>query len=162
MKPADRKAFLEIVIGFAELKGKPLSAPALELYWRAMQDWDIANFRAAAEQLLRSCEFMPTPKDFEDLRKAARMSSGEAWALVLDSIRGYGELPNDPALHAAVRALGGIRALGMLDSDQMPFLERRFAEHYEQIGERTEVRQALPDLSGLTRALPYDQKRRLS
>jgi len=162
MTPADRTAFLEVVVGFAELKGKALSAPAIELYWRAMQHWEIGEFRAAAEQLLRSCAFMPTPKDFEDLRKAGRMSSGEAWALVLEAARGHGELPDDAALQAAVRALGGVRAIGMLNSDQMPFLERRFAEHYESIGERQETREALPAIAGLARALPYNARRRLS
>lgn len=148
MTPADRKAFLEVVIGFAELKGKQLSAPALELYWRAMQGWDLADFRAAAEQLLRTCEFMPTPKDFEDLRKAGELSAGEAWSLVLDAARGHAELPDDPRIDAAVRAIGGLRAIGMSTTDQTPFLERRFAEHYETIGEREDIREAVPALTG--------------
>ena len=87
MTPDDRRPCLEIVIGFAELKGKKLSTPALELYWTAMQAWDLQDFRAAANHLLKTCEFMPTPKDFEDLRKAGRMKAGEAWAFVLDRVR---------------------------------------------------------------------------
>ena len=72
MNAIDRKAFCEIVLGFAELKGKQLSAAAIELYWRSMQHWPLEDFRAAAQQLLRTCEFMPTPKDFEDLRRASK------------------------------------------------------------------------------------------
>lgn len=158
MKPDDRMAFLEVVIGLAELKGKALSAPGLELYWRSMQHWELADFRAAAEQLVRACAFMPTPKDFEDLRRAARPSAGEAWAEVLDYVRNgpgpsglvaYDHVdkpPTDPVLLAAVRAIGGFPAIAMSKTDQTPFLERRFAEHYEAIGDREEARQAVPSL----------------
>lgn len=152
MKPDDRALFLEVVLGFAELKGKQLSAPGLELYWRAMQHWDLADFRAAAEQLVRTCEFMPTPKDFEDLRKAERLSAGEAWAEVRAIVRAGGESHDDPLVNAAVRALGGFRALGMTASDQMQFLERRFCEHYQDIGDREDVREALPRIAGPSRA----------
>jgi hypothetical protein len=146
VKPDDRKLFLEIVIGLAELKGKQLSAPGLELYWRSMQHWDMRDFRAAAEQLVRSCEFMPTPKDFEDLRRAQRMTAGEAWAEVLEIARSgdyqHGHRSGDAHIEAAVRAVGGYHAIAMSRTDQTPHLERRFAEHYEAIGDREEVREA--------------------
>lgn len=158
MTPTDRIAFLEVVVGFAELKGKALSAPALELYWRAMQGWHIEEFRAAAAQLVRTCEFMPTPKDFEDLRRASRPTAGEAWADVLQYVRdggagsglptrGYdGAVITDPVVLAAVRAVGGFQAIAMSRTDQTPFLERRFCEHYETIGDAAETREALPEL----------------
>jgi hypothetical protein len=158
MKPTDRKAFLEVVVGFAELKGKQLSAPALELYWRAMQGWELAAFRAAAEQLIRTCEFMPTPKDFEDLRKAGELTAGEAWAMVLDHVRSgfYRDVPeifaDQPRIEAAVRAIGGFNAIAMSRTDQTPFLERRFAEHYEAISEREDIREAVPQIAGSPRA----------
>jgi hypothetical protein len=154
VKTEDRQKFLEIVVGFAELKGKQLSAPALELFWNAMQPWSIEDFTAAANQLIRTCGFMPTPKDFEDLRKAGRMTAGEAWALVRDAARCGGECPDDPDIYAAVRALGGIRTIGMMHTDQMPFLERRFAEHYEAISERQDVRESVPQIAG-QRSGPY-------
>jgi hypothetical protein len=144
---ADRKAFLEVVLGFAELKGKQLSAPALELYWRSLQHWELAEFHVAAEQLLRSCEFMPLPKDFEDLRKSGRQTAGEAWAQVLELARGRAA----PALSAlalrAVNAIGGLRTVMMSETDRTPFLERRFCEHYESIGDAEEVRDAVPQLA---------------
>lgn len=156
MTPQDRAAFLEVVVGFAELKGKQLSAPALELYWRAMQHWSLADFRVAAEQLIRTCEFMPTPKDFEDLRKANELTAGEAWADVLKYVRSGGEDETDfgdqPRTVAAVRAIGGFRAIAMSRTDQTPFLERRFAEHYDAISDREDVREAVPQIAGPSRA----------
>lgn len=158
MKPTDRKAFIEVVLGFAELKGKQLSAPALELYWRSLQHWPLDDFRASAEQLLRTCEFMPLPKDFEDLRKAGRPTAGEAWAAVLDFVRsGYSpnfptRLPTrgplaDPLVQRAVNAVGGFRAVAMSDVDATQFLERRFCEHFEAVQDCDDVREALPQIA---------------
>jgi hypothetical protein len=156
MTPADRKAFLEVVVGFAELKGKQLSAPALELYWRAMQDWSIEDFRAAAEQLLRTCAFMPTPKDFEDLRKAGRPSAGEAWERALAHARdlpasgGYlQERPSgDALLDAAARMVGGYKAIANASERDLQFIAQRFAEHFETLEDREDIREALPALTG--------------
>jgi hypothetical protein len=152
----DYEAFCEIVLGFAELKGRQLSAPALELYWRAMQHWSIEEFRAAAEQLLRTCEFFPTPKDFESLRKAGRPTAAEAWLKAVEASAGAiscGRVMTvrtcgDPLIDRAVRAIGGYGAIAMCDEDKLHFLERRFAEHYESIQDAEEVRAALPQLTG--------------
>jgi hypothetical protein len=142
MRPEDRKSFLEVVIGFAELKGKQLSAPGLELYWNAMQDWTIEEFRQAANTLIRTCEFMPTPKEFNDLRKAALPTKGEAWGMVLDHLKGgYRTRGLMPAIDRAVRALGGYRALATMPVDQLPWQERRFAEHYDDMAEADERRE---------------------
>lgn len=158
MTPEDRQAFLETVIGFAELKGKELSAPALELYWRSLQHWSLEDFRAAAEQLLRTCKFMPLPKDFEDLRKAGRPTGGEAWAAVLHYAR-WDYSPNfparlptqgplaDPIVQRAINAVGGFRALAMTDSDAMHFVERRFCEHFESAQDADDVRVAVPQIA---------------
>lgn len=155
MTPADRKKFVEVVVGFAELKGKQLSAPALELYWRSMQHWDLADFLAAAEQLVRTSEFMPTPKNFEDLRKAGRPTAGESWAKAVaacgtcHSALGYtsGGTCGDPFVDRVVRAIGGYRAIAMCDSDKLHFLERRFAEHFETMQDAEDVREAVPQIA---------------
>lgn len=160
MTPADRKSFLEVLMGFAELKGKQLSAPAIELYWRSMQAWSLEDFKAAAEQLLRTCEFMPMPKDFEDLRKAGRQTAGEAWADVLRYVR-YEYSPSglpvfgrenqsprfDPLVTRAVNAIGGLRAIAMSDVESTCFLERRFCEHFESIQDAEDVREAVPQIA---------------
>jgi len=146
MRKDDRVAFVEIVVGFAELKGKQLSAPSIELFWNAMQDWPIEEFQAAANVLIRTCAYMPTPKDFEDLRKAGRPTAGEAWAQVLAHCKhGRYRLGEglSPAIDKAVRALGGYAAIGMQPVDQLQFIERRFAQHYGDIAEAEETRNAL-------------------
>lgn len=151
MNTEDRKAFLEIVIGFAELKGKTLSAPALELYWHAMQPWPLSDFRIAASQLLRTLKFMPTPADFEDLRKANRITPGEAFASIrvwlVYSPNGYTLSETTPRnIASAIQAMGGVNAYAMAREDQLPFLEKRFCEHYEQITANAETREEVSQL----------------
>lgn len=163
MTPADRKPFIEVLMGFAELKGKELSAPAMELYWRAMQRWTLDEFRAAAEELLRTCQFMPMPKDFEDLRKAGRQTAGEAWADVLRYVRtdysphglpclNGNEAPRfSPLVVKAVNAIGGFRAIAMSDVGSTHFLEKRFCEHFESIQDADDIREAVPEIACETR-----------
>jgi hypothetical protein len=155
MIPADRQKFVEVVLGFAELKSKQLSTPALELYWRSLQHWPLEDFLAAAEQLVRTSEFMPTPKDFEDLRKAGRRTAGEAWMLALEYARhshsapylNGSSTPDDELMVRAVRAIGGFRAIAMSDVDKTQFLERRFCEHYEAMKDAEDVRAAVPQIA---------------
>jgi hypothetical protein len=152
MKADDRKPFLEVVMGFTELRGKTLSAPALELYWNAMQDWDLADFRAAANHLLRTCEWMPLPHHFEALRKAGRDTAGEAWIeaqkhLVwgLESYTLSHDCP--PLIARAVRAIGGAHVIAMTPQDKLPFLERRFTEHFEAMQDSEDTREAVPQIA---------------
>lgn len=151
MNAADRKKFLEVVVGFAELKGKQLSAPALELYWRSLQHWQLEDFLAAAEQLVRTSEFMPTPKDFEDLRKAGRPTSGEAWVKALSTAHrwreGHSIGSGDEFVDRVVRVIGGYRAIAMCDTEKTHFLERRFAEHFEEMQGADDTREAVPRLT---------------
>jgi hypothetical protein len=155
MTPVDRERFLKIVVGFAELKGKVLSASALEVYWRAMQAWPLADFEAAAALLVKATPFMPTPYDFEKLRKAGRPTAGEAWAQARAACGscytgghlGPGGTCGDEFIDRAVRAIGGYRAIAVCDMDKLHFLERRFAEHYETLRDADDVREALPQIA---------------
>lgn len=143
MERADYRPFCEVVLGFAELKGKQLSAPALELYWRALQHWSLADFRLAAEQLVRTSEFMPTPKDFEDLRKAGDETAAEAWDAVFFK-RGA---VTPRARRAAELAAGG-RYLGHLDLErEVPHVQRRFMEIYRELADVEQTRGAVPQIA---------------
>lgn len=152
MKASDKQEFAKVVLAFAELKGKSLSLPAVDLYWAAMQSWEITDFKAAATHLLKTCEFMPVPKDFEDLIKAGRSTAGEAFAKVIAWARSGAY--RTPALSAdgkfidrVVHALGGWQVIARCDDDKLSFLERRFTEHFEQMQDSGDVREALPQIA---------------
>ena len=99
-----------------------------------------------AAQLVKRCEFMPTPKDFEDLRRAGAKTTGEAWLLARQAWRSGAVTCGDERIDRVVAMLGGYALLGQTRTDQLQFIERRFAEHYESLAEAEEVREALPAL----------------
>lgn len=153
----DFDEFCEVVVGFSELKGKQLSPPALKLYFRAMQSWDLREFKSAAEHLLCTCEFLPTPKDFTDLRKAGEPTAAEAWTAAVRGClewRNPERLPNGRIARAAA-AVGGFRAIAMADMERdLPHIQRRFLDAYAELSEVEAVRVALPAVANATGLLP--------
>jgi hypothetical protein len=167
MQPEDKPKFLATLNGLAAIKpGAKLTAESLTLFWNALSHWSIEDFTAAASQLARTSEFMPNPYHFEQLRKAGRLTAGEAWASALEIARlglyRHGHVHSDPNTEAAVRAIGGYKAIAMSSTDQTPFLERRFAEHYAAISDAEDVRQAVPQLTGPARHVVDQITKRLS
>jgi hypothetical protein len=156
MIAADRGAFLDIVLGFAEIHSKQLSVPALNSWWNAMSPgWSIDEFRQAANHLLRTLKFMPSPADFENLRKAGRPTAGEAFAQAVEASKSCAQggyftdnvASGDRLTDRVVRAIGGYRVIAMSEVDKLHFLERRFTEHYETMQDADHVREALPQLA---------------
>lgn len=155
MTPEDYDDFCKVVVGFAALKGRSLPPEAIELYWHTMQDWGIEDFKHAAEQLLRTCQWMPTPKEFEDLRKAARPVAAEAWitarknagtAIICGQVTS-GKSCGEELIDRAVAAIGGYGAIAMCETSKLGFLERRFTEHYGELQDVHETRQAVPQIA---------------
>lgn len=152
MTPNDKRRFAQVIVAFAEIKGRPLSAPAIELYWSAMQDWSIEDFEQAAHHLLRTCEFFPTPADFNKVRRAGQLQAPEAWAQVLDHIRRgshrYGQIDDIPdEIKRAVRACGGWTQIAMADEFRLGQIERTFLQHFASLGTVAEARAAAPGVA---------------
>lgn len=155
MRPSDKPEFVAILNGMAAVKPNAnLTKEAYEIWWNAMQGWGIEDFRSAASHLVSAVQFMPNPYDFDQLRKASRMTSGEAWLKAVASI-GSARVPGghsggtsgDPLIDRAVRAIGGFGAIAMCDLDKLPFMERRFCEHYAEMGDAENTREAVPQLT---------------
>lgn len=154
MRSTDRAKFAAVLHGMAAIKRVTVTHEAAELWWMCMSDWTCDEFAAAAAQLLKTCEFMPTPKDFHDLRRASQPTAGEAFAkavnaagsaIVCGQVTAGGSC-GDPLIDAAVRAIGGYGAIAMCHTDKLTFLERRFVEHYESLRDVHQAREALPQL----------------
>jgi len=149
---ADKAEFVKVVMGFAELKGKQLSLPAVELYWRAMRDWPLDYFMAAAERLVKTSQFMPEPYHFEELRKSGRMTAGEAFAKALEwaksgAYRHPAQSPEAIFIDSVVQAMGGWSRIAGSDPDDVQWTEKRFAEHFAELQDVTETREALPQIA---------------
>lgn len=148
----DFDEFCEVVVGFAELKGKQLSPAALKLYFRAVQSWDLQEFKAAAEHLLCTSEFMPTPKNFTDLRNAGKPTAHEAWETAFANCTSWrtGDSKAGELIDRVVRSIGGYRAIAMADQERdLPHIQRRFLEAYEDLSKVEPARQAVPQIAAV-------------
>jgi len=150
MTPQDRPEFIRILTGLSAIKpGVKLTPEGLDVYWLALSDWPLDDFRNAAGHLAKAEEFMPNPYHFAQLRKAKAATAGEAWAKVVAVIRRMN--PHEAVSIGAqtdrvIAAMGGYRQLSQTSSDEMHFRAKRFAELWEELGEVDEVRKALPNL----------------
>jgi hypothetical protein len=146
---ADYPEFCAIIGGFAELRGKELSAPALALYFRAMQDWLIEDFREAALYLLKNCEWMPLPHHFEALRKKGKRTADEAWSIALAACSSWStsNTCGDAVIDRVVATIGGYQTIAHANVETaLPHVQRRFLTAYEEISQATDVRATLTQL----------------
>lgn len=145
MLQPDKVEFVKIINGLSALKpSTKLTADAIELFWNALADWPMDEFRSAANVLNKTCEFMPNPYHFEQLRKSAGVGKHQAWAEARKRCVQSIEHPNDRITRAA-QLVGGYYEIGHTLIKDMPFLANRFMAAYEEIGEAEQARQALPN-----------------
>ena len=71
MDNKDKARFLKVLNGMAEIYSKQLSNEEILLWWAALKNkWEIDDFEDAAVKLISECQFMPSPYEFDQLRKA--------------------------------------------------------------------------------------------
>jgi hypothetical protein len=146
MRPADRPEFLSTLNGIADVKGKTLTNEALSVWWAAMSNWPIDAFKAAASHLLLSCQFMPTPYDFEQLKRASEPTAGEAWEKVLAGVA----LEPGSRIARAAAIVGGQYAIRHANVEKdLQFIQRRFEAAYNELTDVDTAREALPQLASL-------------
>lgn len=149
MESSDKSAFVEVLAGLAAIWRVDLTKEVIQLWWRSMRDWPIDDFKDAAGYLVRNCQFMPAPYDFEQLRKKGEKSAHEAWSLALIHAEGawrYGVL-GDARIDQVVAMLGGYGVIALTSTYKLGFLERRFMDAYKDLSDSRGVREALPNLT---------------
>ncbi len=153
MNNSDRPEFVRIINGLAAIYRIPLTKEAYEIWWLSLKNWPVKKFKDAAGYLLKSCQFMPSPYDFEQLRKKGDLSAQEAWSMVLEHAGGAwrsGAL-GDKTINRAVATLGGYEVIAHTNTKNLGFLERRFRDAYNDFVDSSDVREALPDLKDVVR-----------
>ncbi len=150
MDSGDRPEFVRVLNGLAAIKRVDLTKDVYEIWWQSLRDWPINDFKDAAGYLLLNCKFMPTPFDFEQLRKKGEVSAHEAWAKALDHAAGgawRNGLLGDALTDRVAALLGGYSVIALTHKDVLGFLERRFLNAYNDLLDSSVVREALPDLT---------------
>ena len=117
----------------------------LGVYVDRLIDIDGAALMAAANRHIDSSKWFPTVAELrQSAHVATELADGvpnadDAWAWVTDHAAMSGELdrPDDPALsrfdraRKCVRIVGGWALLGQTQFDQLHWIEKRFAEAYQ-------------------------------
>lgn len=165
MIEADREDFAVLIAGVYEFYGKDLSAFALDVWWKAMQQFDL---QAVRDALGRHClnpdngQFMPRPAD------VVRMLGGGtqdralvAWSKVDRAIREVGTYRtvafDDALIHRVVEDMGGWVALGTKTTEEWPFVAKEFENRYRGYSMRNEKPPYQAKLIGITDAANSQQ-----
>lgn len=136
MRQDDFAAFRALMAGMAKVYEREIDSVLLDAYWLALSDWEIGEFAQAAGELMRTSEFMPRPAAFNELRKRARhKSADEAWFT-----RG---ISDDPRANRAMKIATQGRYVGHIPTDELPWVQKRFKEAYEELADIEEARAAI-------------------
>lgn len=149
MESTDRAEFVRVLNGLAAIRRVTLTAEALEMWWGSMRHWQLAPFKTAATQLLRTCQFMPTPYDFEQLALAEWPTAAEAW---------LGYEGDDPDVKQIINqcehlVFGDIQDCyrGWVQTDEMQWRQKRWMAAYDEMIEARKQRCAAEPVLRLTR-----------
>jgi Domain of unknown function (DUF6475) len=133
MTPQDNEPFADLVMNplYLAFDKKP-DAELTATYFTALQRFEFAAVRRAVDQAILRLKFFPKVAELIELIEGDPEVRGyEAWERVLQTIRrvSYASRVDfrDPAIHAAVQAMGGWRAFWFLD--RLPADELGFKAH---------------------------------
>lgn len=149
MNKEDKIEFAKVMNGLSAMYRTDIAPEMLGIWWNSLADWSIEDFKGAAAYLLKNSQYMPRPYDFEQLMKAEQFTPAEAWGKALKHSEGsYTRGPlGDELTDAAVRAIGGYKAIGSTQFEKLGFIERSFKEAYGDIAESSDIKRALPNLT---------------
>lgn len=142
MTERDKAEFAACLKVAADLYGRPpLSTEALKMFFLLLQNYSLAQVKAALQEHMAASPYMPKPCDVvRRVEGQPEDRAAVAWALVLRAISWFGHDTSvrfpSPAFHYAVGQMGGWAKLCMRLTDaELPFRARDFARFFE-IGER--------------------------
>lgn len=151
MRKVDRPEFVKVLVGLATLKpGAQLpSTESIDIWFAAMADWSIEDFKSAATHLAKSVEFMPSPFHFEQLRRAGEMTANEAWAVALQASKNWRNAVAFPSdrIGRAAQCVGGLREIAFTDQAELHWLRKRFMDAFDELVDVDRVRGELPQIA---------------
>lgn len=134
----DVTSFADALQAAANLYGKPLTTPTMELYWRVLERYELDEVLVALSRHLADPDvgqFMPKPADIiRQLDGAGDTRAMQAWTKALDASRTIGTYRtvvfDDWRINAVIADMGGWIKLGELTEDEVPFRAREFEKRY--------------------------------
>lgn len=147
MKREEFEAFREGVAGVYAFYGREVSDFALDVWWRALQQFDLAAVTDAFGRHLvnpDSGQYLPKPADIVRMMGGTTEDSAlQAWAKVDWAVRCVGCYRSltfdDPLVQRVIADMGGWVALCAGSDEEWPFVARDFQHRYRGYRTRSEV-----------------------
>lgn len=144
MHHSERSELTAIITDALAFYRRDVSAFALSVWWQACQNFDLEQVVKALTAHAMDPEqgrFPPMPADIvKHLNGTHTDRALVAWGKVYEAIQRVGAYESvvfdDPAIHAAVDDIGGWVAICRGDVDDLPHLQRRFAESHRVYSRR--------------------------
>jgi len=138
MNSKEKKDFVELLTGLAELYQKPLSARVLEIYWAAFEQYPLDAIKEAVKLHVLNPDngqFMPKPADIlRYLEGKTYEQALRAWTTVNKAMRMVGAYPSiqfeDQLIHLVISEMGGWINLCATHEDRLPFVAKEFQQRY--------------------------------
>lgn len=138
MSPKDLERFRTALSGLAGTIGFELSQIALTGYWIGLDDLTIEEVEIACALALKRAKFMPKPVELRELIAGPSPADRAqiAWETFTAALSRYGSYLSldfeDRCINAAVRSLGGLTQVAMLEGEAFTTWARKdFQRAYE-------------------------------
>lgn len=139
MNNNDRSEFAKLWTSVRDdIYGKPVSATALDIVFRALQRFDIADIQKAIEIHINDTEngrFPIIPAHVvANIEGAGHERSAQAWNMLVGAIKHIGPYRDvvfdDPTIHAIVANEGGWLKVCDMSEEDLKFMQARFNKQY--------------------------------
>jgi hypothetical protein len=138
MQASDQPEFLRLMASLGSLYGKPMDKPLVEMYWGALQRFELSEVKQALQAHIHhpdTGKYMPKPSEVVcQLQGTGQTQSLQAWSKVSEAIRGVGGYESvvfdDAVIHAVIRDMGGWIRLCQVLNSELPFRGRDFEARY--------------------------------
>ena len=138
MKKTDGPELAKLVYALGELYSSAISEIVLQLWFAALEKYDIGDISVAATRWVQNTEggqFMPKPADIIRLIDgSAGTRATEAWNRAMSAMCTHGTNAtvafDDPGIHYAITEMGGWIEFGYWDNSETPFKQKRFEDLY--------------------------------
>lgn len=144
MKPDQRTAFATLLSDALAFYRQHASDFALSVWWASCQPFEFEQVSAALTAHAMDPErgqFPPMPADIVRVLQGTQTDRAlVAWGKVMDAMQRVGAYTSvafdDATIHAVVEDLGGWVGMCQGQTDELPFLSRRFCDAYRAYARR--------------------------
>lgn len=138
MDNQDKKEFVRIMTGVAEMYGKKNSQELLQLYFSALEKYDIDDVRRAFNAHVvnpDNGQFMPKPADIvRHIDGSTETAAMLAWSKAIKAVGRVGPWESvcfdDPIIHAVIEEMGGWILFCSMSDNDVPFKSNEFVKRY--------------------------------